>query len=141
MLAKNNMAPEMEPINIELGRKQRKMILVFVVFFFFAYGFIDSQTSTYPNAANVIDGAIIPLLISSAIFWCAIEKRLKGEGLGFWWVFGMFLAAPVLLPVFFFNERGLNGGLIFTAKFIVLNALVVLIAAIGSMAAKYIVTT
>ncbi len=135
------MTLEIEPISNHQGHIQRNTVLAFVVIFFCIYGAIDSQASTYPKIANVVEGAIIPLFVAIAIFWCMIEKRMKGEVLGFWWVFGMFFAAPIILLIFFFKERGTKGGFIFTAKFIALNLLLVVVATIGSMVGKYAVTT
>ncbi len=136
-----NHAPKNLPITPHQAQLQRRHILIFVIACFFAYGLFESQADIYPKLAIAIDRAIVPLFIASSILWCAIEKRVKGETLGFWWVSGMFVAAPILLLIFFFRERGTKGGFVFTAKFVALNAALVMVAATGSMIGKYAIPT
>ena len=46
---------------------------------------------------SFVEQSIGPILITTCIVWCTVDARAKGEILGFGWIFGMFLLAPIIL--------------------------------------------
>ncbi len=133
-----------DPISIEQGLDERIKITFFVICIAFIYGLFDGQENTYPKLVGFLNYTIIALITTTSILWCAIEKRLKGEILSFWWIFLMFVLAPIspiLLTVFFFKERGTKGGFLFMIKCCVYILFVIFVAVIGRVIATQIFIT
>ena len=107
---------EIEKISEEKEKQQKQLVVLCLLVSMCIQGVASVLVSDSLKLASFVDKSIGPILIATCIAWCSVDKRAKGNILGFGWVFGLFLLAPIIFPSYLINTRGLKSGLILTIK-------------------------
>ena len=104
------MNTELIQISEEVAAKQRRSIYLLLYIHAVIYGLVSAVIEPSSFLYEIVAISIGPVYAVASIYWCLIDKKLKGKMLGFGWFIAAFFIGPLLIPIYFIKNYGFKDG-------------------------------